>query len=167
MVTAATGKSKRNLNSQGKLSKRSLERLPRFFVKNSKLMFQFSFFLFACATFQFAVVGGNRNNRTNYTSHPLSVSWGIPICKAGKGPAKRIQHHPTLLNPTLLDDVAQCSTRWPNERNMLASEADYFGLDVIKIYLQFVFDLFISPLSLFPDMILLTKYVPRTWSFFQ
>ena len=25
-----------------------------------------------------------------------------------KGPAKRIQHHPTLLNPTLLDDVAQC-----------------------------------------------------------
>ena len=84
-----------------------------------------------------------------------------------KGPAKRIQHHPTLLNPTLLDDVAQCSTRWPNERNMLASEADYFGLDVIKIYLQFVFDLFISPLSLFPDMILLTKYVPQTWSFFQ
>ena len=35
------------------------------------------------------------------------------------------------------------------------------------IYLQFVFDLFISPLSLFPDVILLTKYVPQTWSFFQ
>ena len=41
-----------------------------------------------------------------------------------KGPAKRIQHHPTLLNPTLLDDVAQCSTRWPNERNMLDSTLD-------------------------------------------
>ena len=39
--------------------------------------------------------------------------------------------------------------------------------DVIKIYLQFVFNLFISPLSLFPDMILLAKYVPQTWSFFQ
>ena len=38
-----------------------------------------------------------------------------------KGPAKRIQHHPTLLNPTLLDDVAQCWTRWPNECNMLDS----------------------------------------------
>ena len=32
------------------------DRLTRFFVKNSKLMFQFSFFLFACATLQFAVV---------------------------------------------------------------------------------------------------------------
>ena len=41
-----------------------------------------------------------------------------------KGPAKRIQHHPTLLNPTLLDDVAQCSTRWPNECNMLDSTLD-------------------------------------------
>ena len=38
-----------------------------------------------------------------------------------KGPAKRIQHHPTLLNPTLLDDVAHCCTRWPNECNMLDS----------------------------------------------
>ena len=38
-----------------------------------------------------------------------------------KGPAKRMQHHPTLLNPTLLDDVAQCWTRWPNECNMLDS----------------------------------------------
>ena len=28
-------------------------------------------------------------------------------------------------------------------------------------------NLFISPLSLFPDMILLAKYVPQTWSFFQ
>ena len=28
--------------------------------------------------------GGIRKNRTIATSHPLSVSWGIPICKAGK-----------------------------------------------------------------------------------
>ena len=43
-----------------------------------------------------------------------------------KGPAKRMQHHPTLLNPTLLDNVAQCWTRWPNECNMLDST---FGLE--------------------------------------
>ena len=34
---------------------------------------------------------------------------------------KRIQLHSTLLNPTLLDDVPQCRTRWPNECNMLDS----------------------------------------------
>lgn len=28
--------------------------------------------------------GDNRKNRTNYASHPLSISWGTPICKAGK-----------------------------------------------------------------------------------
>ena len=33
-----------------------------------------------------------------------------------KGPAKRIQHHPTLL-----DNVAHCWARWPNECNMLDS----------------------------------------------
>ena len=37
-----------------------------------------------------------------------------------------MQHHPTLLNPTLLDNVAQCWTRWPNECNMLDST---FGLE--------------------------------------
>ena len=30
-----------------------------------------------------------------------------------------IQHRPTLLNPTLLYDVARFWTRWPNECNML------------------------------------------------
>ena len=35
-----------------------------------------------------------------------------------KGLAKRLQDHPTLLNPALLDDVAKYSTRWPNECNV-------------------------------------------------
>ena len=42
-------------------------------------------------------------------------------CTVPKGPAKRIQHHPTLLNPTLLDDVARFWTRWPSECNMMDS----------------------------------------------
>ena len=36
-----------------------------------------------------------------------------------KGLAKQIQHHPLLLNPTLLDDVAHCWTRQPNECNII------------------------------------------------
>ena len=49
--------------------------------------------------------GGNRKKRTNSTSHPLSVSWGIPICKAGKQRVNKFLHLVFFEKHTLSEGV--------------------------------------------------------------
>ena len=44
--------------------------------------------------------------------------------KHSRGPAKRLQHHPTAL-----DDVSQCWTRWPNECSMFDATLGIKGLE--------------------------------------
>ena len=56
---------------------------------------------------------------SNKRVEEFKMNFVILISCTVKGPAKRIQHHPTLLNLTLLDNVAHCWMRWQNECNML------------------------------------------------